>query len=65
VITGKHGFKIVAMGLNEVQSEDYILLLLPGGKAPAKLQKEVQVVAMVRFFLEAGKPVAAFCTRIV
>lgn len=61
-ITGKHGHKVeVGLTLDEVQPEIYDLLVLPGGKAPARLQKNAQAVAIARYFLEAGKPVAAIC----
>ncbi len=62
VITGKHGHKAKAgLALDEVQPEMYDLLLLPGGKAPADLQKNPRAVAIARHFLDAGKPVAAIC----
>jgi protease I len=36
VITGKHGYTVAAgLALAEVMPEDYDLLVLPGGKAPA------------------------------
>lgn len=61
-ITGKHGHKVHAgLALDAVQPEDYDLLVLPGGKAPAVLQKNPDAVAIARHFLLAGKPVAAIC----
>lgn len=61
-ITGKHGHKAVAgLSLDAVRPEDYDLLLLPGGKAPAGLRKNPDAVAIARHFLEADKPVAAIC----
>jgi protease I len=62
VITGKHGYEVEAgLALAEVKPGDYDLLVLPGGKAPARLQKNAQAVAIARYFLQAGKPVAAIC----
>jgi protease I len=62
VITGKHGHKVHAdLALDSVVPEEYELLLLPGGKAPAQLQKNVDAVAIARHFLLAAKPVAAIC----
>ncbi len=62
VITGKHGSMVVAgLGLAEVEPGDYDLLVLPGGKAPARLRKHAQALAIVRDFLQGGKPVAAIC----
>jgi protease I len=61
-ITGKHGHKVSAgLALSAVRAEDYELLLLPGGEAPARLQKVPAAVAIARHFLQAGKPVAAIC----
>jgi protease I len=61
-ITGKHGHKVQAgLALDAVQPQDYGLLVLPGGKAPAVLQKIPDAVAIARHFLQAGKPVAAIC----
>jgi protease I len=61
-ITGKHGHTIGAgLALDAVRPEDYDLLLLPGGKAPATLQKNPEAVAIARHFMAAGKPVAAIC----
>jgi len=61
-ITGKHGYKVGAgLALDRVRPEDYDLLVLPGGKAPVTLQKNSQAVAIARYFLAAGKPVAAIC----
>lgn len=61
-ITGKHGYSVEAgVAINEVQVENYDLLLLPGGKAPAKLQTDDRAVTIARYFMETGKPVAAIC----
>jgi protease I len=49
------------LALSSVRAEDYDLLLLPGGKAPASLRKNPEAVAIARHFLQAGKPVAAIC----
>lgn len=61
-ITGKHGLQVEAgLALDEVNPEGYDLLLLPGGRAPARLREHPQAVAIARHFLQAGKPVAAIC----
>jgi protease I len=61
-ITGKHGLKVSAgLALNAVRAEDYDLLLLPGGEAPASLRQISEAVAVARYFLQADKPVAAIC----
>jgi protease I len=62
VITGKHGCAVVAgLALAEVEPDDYDLLVVPGGKAPASLRKHARALAIARDFLQAGKPVAAIC----
>jgi protease I len=61
-IIGKHGHEVYAgLALDAVRPEDYGLLVLPGGKAPATLQKNPAAVAIARHFLAVGKPVAAIC----
>lgn len=61
-ITGKHRHRVSAgLPLSAVRAEDYDLLLLPGGEAPANLRNIPEAVAIVRDFLLADKPVAAIC----
>jgi protease I len=46
----------------EVVEADYDALVLPGGtKNPDRLRMDETVVATIRAFAEAGKPVAAIC----
>ena len=45
----------------EVRAEDYAGLLVPGGRAPEYLRLNEQVLALVRAFDQAGKPIAAVC----
>lgn len=40
---------------------DYDALLIPGGRAPEQLSTDESVLALVRDFARAGKPVAAVC----
>lgn len=61
-ITGKHRRRASAdLALGAVRAEDYDLLLLPGGEAPARLRNIPEAVAIVTRFLLADKPVAAIC----
>jgi protease I len=48
--------------LDSVDAESFDALLIPGGVAnPDALRMEEKAVALVRAFMEAGKPVAAVC----
>ena len=50
------------LAIDQVDAGDYDALLLPGGtKNPDHLRTNEKVVATVREFAEAGKPVAAIC----
>jgi protease I len=61
-ITGKHGYEVtVDMSLDEVNPDDYAILVLPGGKAPEVVRKEPKALEIARDFFERNKPVAAIC----
>ena len=61
-IHGKHGYEVVVdKALRDVDPNQYDLLVLPGGKAPATLRKEAAAVSIAQDFMHAGKPVAAIC----
>jgi len=45
----------------EVRPADYDALVIPGGRAPEYLRLNEQVLAMIRHFADAGKPIAAIC----
>ncbi|MCG5233791.1 DJ-1/PfpI family protein [Xanthobacter oligotrophicus] len=45
----------------EVDVSSYDALLVPGGRAPEYLRLYPEVIAAVRHFFDAGKPVAAIC----
>ena len=48
--------------IGDVDADSYDALLLPGGVGnPDRLRMERQAVALVRAFVDAGKPVAAIC----
>jgi protease I len=60
--TEKPGYRVQAdLGLEEVNSADFHGLVLPGGRAPEYLRNRPKAVAIVRHFLQAGKPIAANC----
>jgi protease I len=64
-VTGKHGYKIKAdLSLSEVKpAKDggYRVLVIPGGKAPAKLRQIPEALNIARAFAKDGLPVAAVC----
>lgn len=61
-INGKHGYEVVVdRALRDVDPNEYDLLILPGGKAPATLRKEPAAIAIAQDFMRSNKPVAAIC----
>ena len=61
-ITGKHGYTVSAnLSLSEVSEEAFVLLYLPGGKAPGELRLLPEALEIVRAFHQAQKPIAAIC----
>jgi protease I len=60
--TEKPGYLVKAdVGIEEVDPRGYDGLVLPGGRAPEYLRNRPKAVAIVRQFLETGKPIAANC----
>jgi protease I len=55
-----HNFALNA-DFDKVTVQDYDALVLPGGRAPEYLRLDEGVLAMVRHFAGAGKPIAALC----
>jgi protease I len=55
-----HNFELNAT-MAEVTPSDYDALVVPGGRAPEYLRTHEPVLAAVRHFFEADKPVAALC----
>ena len=55
-----HNFTLNA-SYDEVNVADYDALVVPGGRAPEYLRLNDDVLARVRHFFDAGKPVAAIC----
>lgn len=56
------GYRVEAdLGLDEVEASEFDGLVLPGGRAPEYLRNRPKAVAIVRHFVEAGKPIAANC----
>jgi len=55
-----HQFALTAT-FAEVRPADYDALVVPGGRAPEYLRLNPDVLAVVRHFFEANKPVASLC----
>ena len=55
-----HNFTLNA-DFDAVHGEDYDALVIPGGRAPEYLRLDAAVIALVRHFAAAGKPIAAIC----
>jgi protease I len=45
----------------DVRPENYDALVIPGGRAPEYLRLDEKVLAIVRHFAQAGKPIASIC----
>lgn len=62
-VTGKkgHGPVPVDTTVDGLSAADFDALVVPGGFAPDKLRRSEQVLALVRDFDDAGKPVAFIC----
>ena len=59
---GKYGLGLNnTKSIREVKAGDYVLLYIPGGKAPETLRKNKEVIAFVKEFALSGKPIAALC----
>ncbi|MGB9151738.1 MAG: DJ-1/PfpI/YhbO family deglycase/protease [Alphaproteobacteria bacterium] len=69
VVTPKgKGFKAIhelgleeTMKITDVDAEDYELLYIPGGKAPAELMKNKDAIALTKQFFTEGMPISAVC----
>ena len=45
----------------DVKAEDYVGLVVPGGRSPEYLRLNDKVIELVRSFADANKPIAAVC----
>ena len=61
-IKGKHGYEVEATKtLSGIAPDEYDILVLPGGRAPATVRKERTALDIARDFFGQSKPVAAIC----
>jgi len=62
VIRGMHGYEVNATkSFGDVDPQSYALLILPGGKAPASVRKNLTAISIARYFIDNNKPVGAIC----
>ncbi len=60
--TEKLGYRVPAdLAFNDVKPEEYVGLVLPGGRAPEWIRNEEGIDAIIRHFFDSHKPVAAIC----
>ncbi len=55
-----HNFALNA-AFDQLRVEDYDALVIPGGRAPEYIRLDAKVLAIVRHFATAGKPIASIC----
>ncbi len=55
-----HNFQLTAT-FAEIRPEAYDALVIPGGRAPEYIRLQEPVLAIVRHFAQANKPIAAIC----
>ncbi len=61
-ITGKHGYEIDAdKTFEKVDPGEYNILILPGGKAPETIRKDMTGVGIAKYFFMENRPVSAIC----
>ncbi|WP_338601941.1 type 1 glutamine amidotransferase domain-containing protein [Sulfolobus tengchongensis] len=61
-VTGKHGYTVVSdISFKDVRPEDYVALVIPGGRGPEHIRTLEEVKNITRKFFELKKPVAAIC----
>ena len=61
-IRGKHGYEVVVdKSLAEIDPDSYDILILPGGKAPETIRKEMLALDIAQRFFARNMPVAAIC----
>lgn len=61
-IKGERGYEVdVTKSLDDVNPEDYDLLVLPGGRAPEAIRKDKKAIDIAKTFFEKNKLVSAIC----
>lgn len=61
-IKGIHDYKVaVDKKLEDVNPDEYAILVIPGGRAPQEVRKIGKALEIARNFVESNKPVIAIC----
>jgi protease I len=61
-VKGKHEYSILPDAtIDRVNSRDFDMLVVPGGKSPERLRLNSKILEFVRDFDRSGKPIAAIC----
>lgn len=61
-IVGKHGYSIdVDITFKEIDPAGFDILVIAGGKAPARIRLDEKALDITRHFFDENKPVAAIC----
>lgn len=59
---GKHGYPVsVDVQVAEVSSRDFDALVIPGGYAPDKMRRSLELLQIVREMNDEGKTIGAIC----
>ncbi len=62
IYKGKHGYPCKSdEAIANIQSKDFIALVIPGGFAPDQLRRDPKVLSLTKEFHQAGKLVAHIC----
>jgi len=60
--TEKPGYSWDAdLAFKDVKPEDYVALVIPGGRAPEYIRNDIDVQKIIRHFFQEEKPVAQLC----
>jgi protease I len=61
-VTGKHEYSITPdTTIENVNSRDFDILVVPGGKSPERLRLNRKVLNFIHDFDRSGRPIAAIC----
>ncbi len=60
--TEKLGYRVQAdLAFRDVHPEDYVALIVPGGRAPEYIRNDPDVQRIIRYFFNQDAPVAQIC----